>query len=774
MNTKAIKFIVLTVSIAFILLLFSAIILNKHADKLLSMQVEVSQNLSLSKDVSLKLHNSFRSIYVNYDQLLATNKIFKNDIERITRKNFNYLDIKNLHTIAIAQDDHIQMIKRTNSIITNSLQFLKHYHMSNPLYFTRITQELLDLSYEIKLSDYSFLDFYAIKIKEFELLEVKRQNLQVYRKKFLIHAKMILKNTKILKGRLDSFNQHQFLLESVYTNISTKISQENHSIKNKMKVIQSILVILLFIFVFLISKFLKLEKNHKIEEEKLQKIIDKNVIMSIIDLQGITKTISSAHKELTGYEDNELINKPNYMLTHSPKAEEIRKILESGRSWSGQISDKKKNGEEYWVSSVVEPIYDEHNKIKYYLGIRHDITNTVRLEKVTQNQENIIKSQTQIANNERDKALKASQSKSEFLANMSHEIRTPLNTINGFIELLQEDEKDIKKQDYLNIVKNSSHNLLSIINDILDFSKIESGHLVIDTIDFDPKKEFDILVKTFEGKFLEKNIDFIISFENLPKTINGDILRIQQVITNLLSNAYKFTSKNKKVYLRISYQNSYLNVMVRDEGVGISTEYQKNIFETFSQEDSSTTRKYGGTGLGLSISYNLALLMNGTLRVESKINEGSTFYFSVPLDSNNNQIEKEVIREKCLFKGTVLLVEDNKANQMFMKVILKKFGLNFDIANNGLEAVVMFKERRYDLILMDENMPNMSGLEATQLILNYEKSEKLVHTPIIALTANSLVGDKARFLEAGMDEYLSKPLDKNTLQIFLEKYLEKK
>jgi len=204
MNTKAIKFIVLTVSIAFILLLFSAIILNKHADKLLSMQVEVSQNLSLSKDVSLKLHNSFRSIYVNYDQLLATNKIFKNDIERITRKNFNYLDIKNLHTIAIAQDDYIQMIKRTNSIITNSLQFLKHYHMSNPLYFTRITQELLDLSYEIKLSDYSFLDFYAIKIKEFELLEVKRQNLQVYRKKFLIHAKMILKNTKILKERLAS------------------------------------------------------------------------------------------------------------------------------------------------------------------------------------------------------------------------------------------------------------------------------------------------------------------------------------------------------------------------------------------------------------------------------------------------------------------------------------------------------------------------------------------------------------------------------------------
>jgi len=127
-----------------------------------------------------------------------------------------------------------------------------------------------------------------------------------------------------------------------------------------------------------------------------------------------------------------------------------------------------------------------------------------------------------------------------------------------------------------------------------------------------------------------------------------------------------------------------------------------------------------------------------------------------------------------LFYGTVLLVEDNKANQMFMKVILKKFGLNFDIANNGLEAVAMFKERRYDLILMDENMPNMSGLEATKLILNYEKSEKLVHTPIIALTANSLVGDKARFLEAGMDEYLSKPLDKNTLQIFLEKYLKKR
>jgi len=772
MNSKGIKIVVFVVSIIFIFVLFAGVFLNKHDDKLLDTQVDVAHNLSLSKDLTLKLNNSFRSVYVNYDNLLIANKALKNDIKKIVSHNKKNLKIKELEYIIFKQDNDIDLIKRANSLITNSLQFMKYYHVSNPLIYTEISQKLLDMSYEIKLSDYSFLNLYESEIKNFESLKVKNQDQDNYQKSILLHAKMILKNAKLLKHRLDSFNNYQIQLADTFLSIRKDISHEHAIVKNWMKVIQIVLISLLFIFVFLISKFLKIEKLHKEEEKKLQNIIDKNVIMSIIDLNGITKTVSSAHLKISGYSEEDLVGKPNFMMNYSSRAEEIKEKLQSGNIWSGVISDKKKNGEEYWVNSIIEPIFDEHNKIKYYLGIRDDITNTVILEKLTRNQETIIESQIEIANKERDKAVKASKSKSEFLANMSHEIRTPLNAINGFIELLQESELDKKKQEYLKIVNNSSNNLLSIINDILDFSKIESGQLLIDKIDFDPSKEFDLLVKSFESQFKEKDIGFITKTTNLPKGLNADLLRIQQVINNLLSNAYKFTNKNNNVYLEILYQDSFLKVLVKDEGVGISEEYQKKIFDSFSQEDSSTTRKYGGTGLGLSISYNLVKLMDGVLEVESKIGIGSTFHFTIPVSSNHNKMKKNVISNDILFKGNILLAEDNKANQMFMKVILKKLGLDFDIANDGIEAVKMFKKNHYDLILMDENMPNMSGTEATKAILDLEKSIELEHTPIVALTANSLVGDKERFLEAGMDEYLSKPLKKDNLIEVLEKFIK--
>ena len=354
---------------------------------------------------------------------------------------------------------------------------------------------------------------------------------------------------------------------------------------------------------------------------------------------------------------------------------------------------------------------------------------------------------------------------------MSHEIRTPLNTISGFIDLLKDNEEDKTKLDYLDVVNSSSKNLLSIINDILDFSKIESGKLQIDKIDFNPANEFSLIIRSFEKKFMMKKIDFITSLDNLPMVLSGDLLRIQQVINNLLSNACKFTSKDKKVYLKILYKNSKLHVFVEDEGIGISEKYQNRIFDSFSQEDSSTTRKYGGTGLGLSISYNLIALMNGKLEVSSTLGKGSIFSFSIPLEKKEKSLDKGKVNIPNNFKGHILLAEDNKANQVFMKVILKKINLTFDIASDGLEAVEKFSKNNYDLILMDENMPNMCGIEATEKILHIEKSMDKKHTPIIALTANALAGDREKFLNAGMDEYLSKPLNKNALYSVLNKFL---
>ena len=366
----------------------------------------------------------------------------------------------------------------------------------------------------------------------------------------------------------------------------------------------------------------------------------------------------------------------------------------------------------------------------------------------------------------------AMKSKDQFLASMSHEIRTPLNAILGFIDILKEDEINKEKLKYLETINKSSQSLLGIINDILDFNKIENQMLTMELIPFNAKDEFRSVKKLFDFKASSNGITLVKEFENLPAKLLGDPLRIKQVLNNLLSNAIKFTPKGKKIEISISYNNGYLFVRVKDEGVGISKEYQKNIFIPFTQEDTSTTRKYGGTGLGLSISYKLINLMGGELKVKSNPNKGSEFYFSIPLKETSMELEQEKLSDiRNSFDAHILLAEDNTSNQMFMKILFKKLNLTFDIANDGIEAVTMFKKEDYDLILMDENMPNMSGTEATLKILEYETEHSLAHTPIVALTANALKGDKERFISVGMDDYLSKPLKLIELAKMLGKHL---
>ena len=375
------------------------------------------------------------------------------------------------------------------------------------------------------------------------------------------------------------------------------------------------------------------------------------------------------------------------------------------------------------------------------------------------------------------RAKQASKSKSEFLANMSHEIRTPLNAILGFIDLLKEKEKDEEKLKYIDTVQNSSTTLLGIINDILDFSKIESGNLSIDKVDFNVEEEFSTLVELFRAKASEKSVNLtLIMDENMPASLHSDPLRIKQVIANLLSNALKFTPRNGNVILNIGYHNKKLLVSIKDTGIGVAKEKQKHIFKAFSQAESSTTRKYGGTGLGLSISSRLISMLGGKLELQSEEGKGSTFSFAIEVSIGKYK-KIEATKETDMVNihhKTVLLVEDNKANQMFMSLILKKFKLNFEIANDGLEAISAFENHQYDLILMDENMPNLNGIEATKRILEIEKEKNLKHTPIIALTANALKGDREKFLEAGMDEYLTKPINKEKLALTFKEFLTPK
>ena len=418
-------------------------------------------------------------------------------------------------------------------------------------------------------------------------------------------------------------------------------------------------------------------------------------------------------------------------------------------------------------------VFSAHNESSYLLElIDLDVTHFVlkplnfeRFEKVLGDAvEEIVKRREEQKMHEnlalaKKIAEEATEQKSRFLANMSHEIRTPLNAITGFIKLLEEGETDERKMKYLKIIKNSSESLLQIINDILDISKIESGKLTIEPYNFNPYEDLIMIAELFQAKAAEKKIIFQIRYNNnMPKMLYGDAVRIKQIFTNMLSNAIKFTPEGSKVKCVIWYKNGHLNIKVKDYGIGISEEKQKAIFEPFTQADGSTVRNYGGTGLGLSISLELAKMLGGSLTLKSEEGKGSTFTLSIPLEEGEETAQAEEAHIQ-MQEGHILIVEDYEANRMLLSMILENAGLTYDMAYDGIEAVEKFKIGKYDVILMDENMPNMGGMEAMKEILKIEEEERRPHTPIVSLTANALQGDRERFLMAGFDDYLSKPVD---------------
>ncbi|TET89803.1 MAG: hybrid sensor histidine kinase/response regulator [Sulfurovum sp.] len=401
------------------------------------------------------------------------------------------------------------------------------------------------------------------------------------------------------------------------------------------------------------------------------------------------------------------------------------------------------------------------------------IITSIQNKKVVKEQYEEIQAINLILASAKKEAEQASHQKSQFLANMSHEIRTPLNAITGFISLLHEKETDAEKIKYLQVIKSSSDSLLQIISDILDISKIESGKIEIDNINFNPYEELITVAELFQEKAAQNGVELKIHYSHkMPEILFSDAHRIKQILSNLLSNAVKFTPKGSVVKCIVCYAAGRLHIRVKDFGIGIPEDKQKVIFEPFSQAENSTSREYGGTGLGLAISAKLAKQLGGKLTLKSQEGRGSTFTLIVKMpigkdiQENMNKVESE-----GPLTGHILIVEDMEANRMFLGIILDNAGLTYDTAINGIEAIEKFKTKKYDLILMDENMPKMSGITATKVILTMEKEGSLKHTPIISLTANALKGDKERFLKSGMDDYLSKPVDPNSLTSTLRKYL---
>ena len=377
-------------------------------------------------------------------------------------------------------------------------------------------------------------------------------------------------------------------------------------------------------------------------------------------------------------------------------------------------------------------------------------------------------------------AENASKQKSQFLANMSHEIRTPLNPIIGFISLRNEKESDPEKLKYHQTIKNSSDSLLQIISDILDLTKIENKMMDVQPINFNPYEELITVAELFQIKAAEKGIKMNISFNaKIPQNLYSDALKIKQIFCNLLSNAIKFTPENSKIKSVVCYSNGKLNITVKDYGIGIPKEQHESIFNSFYQID-GTTSKYGGTGLGLSISRKLAKMLDGELTVKSEEGKGSKFRLSISVpisEQSRNKLELHQEEQSPPLHGHILLVEDYEANRMFVGIILDNAGITYETANNGVEAIEKFKNGVYDLILMDENMPELGGTGATKSIRGIEEETGQIRTPIIALTANALKGDREYFLQAGMDDYISKPVEpKNLLRVignFLTPNIEK-
>ena len=368
-----------------------------------------------------------------------------------------------------------------------------------------------------------------------------------------------------------------------------------------------------------------------------------------------------------------------------------------------------------------------------------------------------------------ERAQSASRAKSTFLANMSHEIRTPLNAINGFISLLKKDETDVQKQHQMEIVQEASGILTELISDILDLSKIESGHMELHTTDFLARKFFQSTIDLYKAKACEKNIRIESELsDTLTDTLvlHSDALRLRQVLNNLFSNAIKFTPDHQQIYFSVDYHDDELRMRVRDTGIGIPEDELDQLFHPFIQTSNNHKSDYGGTGLGMAISLQIAKLMGGDLTVESKQGEGSSFFFNVPVSVGTAVSpvdETPKVEAPLQIDAHLLIVEDVRANQMYLKMILDRYHITHDIVDDGLEAVEICKKRHYNLILMDENMPKMDGVEAMKAIKKYEAENHQDHTPIIVLTANAIRGDKERLLHAGMDDYLSKPVDADVL-----------
>lgn len=424
---------------------------------------------------------------------------------------------------------------------------------------------------------------------------------------------------------------------------------------------------------------------------------------------------------------------------------------------------KRANGDVIWLRN--EATVKVREGVKQLIGFIVDITETKKLEL------------------EKNSAIDATRVKSEFLAHMSHEIRTPINGVLGLNSLLMKTDLNEEQHYYTELIHKSAASLLEIINDILDISKIESGKMYLEARPFKLVKFLNETLEIMGIQAKQKNLDLRVNLGTLPDTVRGDSKHLGQIIRNLVNNALKFTKEGHIEIIAEELERSddkvKIQFTIRDTGIGIPRDKLDSIFSSFEQASSSISRQYGGTGLGLSICKKLIEMMNGRITVESTPDRGTTFRFKIELGLeynlketlNNVNIDIDLLNQSDDSKWRILIVEDNEINQLVLGGLLKKLGdLEISCANNGALGFEEFKNRKYDIVFMDCQMPVMDGFAATRAIREFEGNEK--HTPIIAITANAMTSAKEECINAGMDEYITKPIEENKLKEIFQKFTE--
>lgn len=448
-------------------------------------------------------------------------------------------------------------------------------------------------------------------------------------------------------------------------------------------------------------------------------------------------------------------------------ASELRRLIKGEvKRASGEYRFKARD-EWIWLEThAMVAATDEQGRVSRLLGTHANVTQRKQLE------EKALQARTL--------AEQASRAKSEFLANMSHEVRTPLNAIMGLNQLLLETQLTSEQRQWLGLMEDSSRALLNLLNDVLDLSRIEAGKLQLESVDFPVRTLFESTFAVYEQQAVLKRVNLSMEMSpRLPTHMRGDPFRIRQVLTNLLSNALKFTPEGGRVALTVAMEGEHqlhsgIVIKIVDTGIGIAPEQQQSMFDAFTQADASTARRHVGSGLGLAICSRLVGMMGGQIRLESSIGEGSTFEVHLPLSQASRVVEADRVRmpvpaadlasvREVMNKLRVIVAEDNPVNELLVRKILEGVGCEVRVARNGADAVQLWKDWPVDLILMDVQMPGVNGLMATARIRDAERKMGRAHIPILAVTANAMLGDREAYMAAGMTGYVPKPIDVNAL-----------